>query len=70
MDEAQMKELGLDDPSKPVTAGQVMHYVAEVMLRERERLARIMAEGAGMPPQDLAAVIADDRDLDSLSWPD
>ena len=68
MNEKTMKALGLDDPSKAVTAGELMNYMEGVIMRERVRLARIFSEYGRAKPGDLAELIADDRDNDVLAW--
>ncbi len=63
-----MIDLGLDEPSKMVSAGEVMRYVYNVVLAERRRLASIVADMRDVHPHDLAAAIASD-DHHTFEWP-
>lgn len=67
MNNERMIALGLADPSRPVTAGEVMRYMHAVILAERARLASIMSDLRGEHPDVIAEAIADDDDR-ALRW--
>lgn len=59
--------LGGAEPGRPVTRAEVVRYVVGVVLAERKRLARILAERED-PELQAEAVGSDKLDPDDFRW--
>lgn len=63
-----LQQMGVENPDKPVTRGEVALYVAKAILAERARLAQVMRDHK----QDewMAEAIGNDRLDDDFEWKD
>jgi hypothetical protein len=54
-----LDQMGVENPGRPVTRGEVAAYVAEVILAERRRIAAALMEFGPNRRDDLAEAIGD-----------
>ena len=67
MSDRQFELMGVNDPNRPVTRGEVAQYVARVILAERARIARALWSAPYR--EDQARAIADPQlDPDVFGW--